>query len=1148
MREAPAPFDIAIVGAGPAGCVAALAHAQAGARVALLEANPRASERFAGEWLHPLGVRLLRELGIDLLKDCSYESGRGFALFPEDGSTPIVLPYSASDSASDSAPGITSGRGFSGGHEALVAKLRSAASDHPAVVYLPGRRVTHYASGLLDVAPGRGAEGLQIRAGRVIGADGRASRMRAAAGFARNCKTLSMMAGLELKGAELPIDGFGHVFLGGPGPILAYRIDEDRVRLCLDVPLASPRDAESLFESYGHVLSDSLRQAFADSLRSQAPAWAINQIQSRSCFGRSDLALIGDAVGFAHPLTAAGMTHAFGDATDLAKHATFEEFVAARRRSTRVSGLLAGVLYEVLSGNTPTTTSIRHGIYHLWRTNPSERSRTMRYLAAEEEKTAAFSISFTRVAAPALARLVARECMRGDFCAAADVLREARDRAVWLVRGVLGRSEEVAAPGAESDSDELDTTIRESDPKTVGPEERRRPRRAPAGASALEAIDRGSNMLTTMQHDDGSFEGEVSWSPMLAAQYVLFCQATGRQISASRRDGLLRHFEQTQRSDGLWGLHAVSEPYLFVTTLVYVAARLLGLSAESPQLERARTFICGEGVLAIPSWGKFWLAIVGLYDWRGAPPVLPEIWALPSWLPVHPSSYYCHTRLIYLAMSVVYARRLRSPETTALAAVRNELYPDGMECVDWDAARRSLRQAEVNSPPGLVLRSAQRVLAWYEMRHNRSLRNRILGELDDRIRWELESTDYTSLSPVSGLLNLLALHAGNREDPSIERGLERLEAWFWEDQEDGSRIAGARSATWDTSFALQALAAAGPDQSSASDAIERATSFLEAQQIVEAHEGHNAAFRLDPRGGFCFAGVWHGWPVSDCTAEALDALAAAAPGRMHPGAERNAIRFLLRCQNRDGGFGSYEAKRTRVALEWLNPAEMFGECMTEHSYVECTASALSALSGFRKRHPDVLRRDVGSAMAQAEGRLRALQLSSGAWRGVWGVHHLYGTLFAVRGLVAAGAVPGDTAIRSACEWIREQQHADGGWGEDHSTCSSGHYSPQAHSQVIQTSWALMALLEAQDSDWSAIVRGAEFLMGHQDAAGQWPREEPAGLFFRTALLDYELYRAYFPVWALALYETRRTGRSSILESQSRRDRVTIECSVDGRTV
>ncbi|MXW89653.1 MAG: hypothetical protein F4Z54_09145, partial [Acidimicrobiaceae bacterium] len=50
---------------------------------------------------------------------------------------------------------------------------------------------------------------------------------------------------------------------------------------------------------------------------------------------------------------------------------------------------------------------------------------------------------------------------------------------------------------------------------------------------------------------------------------------------------------------------------------------------------------------------------------------------------------------------------------------------------------------------------------------------------------------------------------------------------------------------------------------------------------------------------------------------------------------------------------------------------------------------------------------------------------------------------------------------------------------------------------------------------------ARFLIDTQDANGQWPKQDPAGVFFRTALLDYVLYRQYFPLHALALYEQRR---------------------------
>jgi squalene cyclase len=55
-------------------------------------------------------------------------------------------------------------------------------------------------------------------------------------------------------------------------------------------------------------------------------------------------------------------------------------------------------------------------------------------------------------------------------------------------------------------------------------------------------------------------------------------------------------------------------------------------------------------------------------------------------------------------------------------------------------------------------------------------------------------------------------------------------------------------------------------------------------------------------------------------------------------------------------------------------------------------------------------------------------------------------------------------------------------------------------------------------------RGSRFLIEQQEESGSWPRQDPAGVFFHTALLDYTLYRQYFPLWALSLYESRRLAR------------------------
>ena len=434
-----------------------------------------------------------------------------------------------------------------------------------------------------------------------------------------------------------------------------------------------------------------------------------------------------------------------------------------------------------------------------------------------------------------------------------------------------------------------------------------------------------------------------------------------------------------------------------------------------------------------------------------------------------------------------------------------------------------MRDADLYARPSAWLRIGYGLARLFERFHGKHLRARCTEDMVRRIKWELQTTSHTSISPVSGLLNILALWLHDPDDPDFHEALARLDGWIWEDEEQGARVTGARSASWDTGFALQALAAV-PEPDRPGDALRRGADFLLGEQVDTSFEGFREAYRTDPRGGWCFAGGWHGWPVSDCTAEAVLGLIAARGADADTAALGNAVAFMLRGQNRDGGFGSYEARRSTFGLEWLNPAEMFGDSMTEHSFVECTASCLAALSACREHCPEIADGAVAEADFRAVSWLRRTQATDGSWRGVWGVQFIYGTLFGIRGLLAAGAPPGDPALRSACRWLLERQREDGGWGEHHSGCLSGRYVAHEESQVVQTAWVLIALLEAGDSDWAAISRGARFLLDTQDAEGAWPKQDMAGVFFRTALLDYVLYRQYFPLHALGLYERRRRDR------------------------
>src|SRR5262249_27567165 len=158
---------------------------------------------------------------------------------------------------------------------------------------------------------------------------------------------------------------------------------------------------------------------------------------------------------------------------------------------------------------------------------------------------------------------------------------------------------------------------------------------------------------------------------------------------------------------------------------------------------------------------------------------------------------------------------------------------------------------------------------------------------------------------------------------------------------EGIRFAGARSTSWDTAFAMLAVLA-GPAEGGT--LVQRAHAFLAGAQEMGELAGGEGEARESIRGGWCFSDGRHRWPVSDCAAEALSALlachAAGLAAQPMP-IERleAAVMFILDRQNADGGFGTYERRRGAAFLEHLNPSEMFGDCMTELSYIECTASA-----------------------------------------------------------------------------------------------------------------------------------------------------------------------------------------------------------------
>ena len=666
----------------------------------------------------------------------------------------------------------------------------------------------------------------------------------------------------------------------------------------------------------------------------------------------------------------------------------------------------------------------------------------------------------------------------------------------------------------------------------------------------LDGYQRALAALAAAQQPNGAWAGEVVWNPMLVCQYVICCHVVGREIPPDRKARIRKSLQLQLKRDGGWGMHPDVPPrgapvraaspsaglagehdsWLFHTILGYVALRLIGEDPRDPLLRNALAWIHAHGgPYRSPTWGRIWLALLGLYPWSSVQPLLPELWLLPDDAPMHPRRLYCHMRLIYLGLSYLYGAGVQADASPLIDALRRELYPDGWDPQRFVATRDVIAPTDLYEPVGRGLQwifSGARLLA---RAVPGPVRRRALDRAWEHIQFEFASTDWVCLSPVNGMLFCLAMWSRDRRDPQLPRALEGIEYWVWEDETEGMRICGARSDIWDTSFAIQALCE-GPELEDARTLIDRASAWLPIAQLRADIPRGRKHYREPARGGWGFANEHHPWPVSDCTAEALEALLHAEhrgwdheAQRLDTARKLAAVEFILRRQNDDGGFGSYESRRGSMVLKRFNPAEMYGNCMLEYSYTECTASCVRGLAVAREQLGAAMGRALHAAVGEAIEAgvcfLLAAQHGSGGWPGFWGVNYTYGTFFAVAGLLAAGLDREHVAIRRAVRFLLERQRPDGGWGERYEGVLENRerpLDPEQPSRIVQTAWAVLTLEQAApERGREAIDRGVRFLLEHQQDDGGWLHDAAVGVFFNTAVLDYRMYKLVFPTWALA---------------------------------
>lgn len=652
----------------------------------------------------------------------------------------------------------------------------------------------------------------------------------------------------------------------------------------------------------------------------------------------------------------------------------------------------------------------------------------------------------------------------------------------------------------------------------------------PTSATTVAAsIQRGLDYLVRLQTRQGSLHGDYDGPLFLLPGYVFAHYGTQTPLADDERNAFIRTMRSEQNADGGYGLHREGKSYLFSTVLQHVALRLLGLGRTDPAVQRTHHWIQAHGgAVGIPSWGKYWLAILRLYDWQGINPVQPEALLLPRWFPLHPGRMWCHARMVYLPVSYLYARRWQVPDAPLLAELRDEIYAVPYDQVRFDRARNQISANDLYLPHSFWLRRVHDVLSVLERWMPRRLRARALAYTLDQIKHEQLATAFIDIGPVSKAFDVVACFAAEPDSEHTKRAIAQLPVYIFDCERGRTMQSYNSSELWDTAFAVQAMAAAGQVDNYLAF-VQGAYRFIDNNQILEDVPDGERYYRDRSRGGWPFSNRAHGWPIVDCTAEGLKAALLLEPRVAAPMAQARlfaAVDLLLDWQNADGGWPTYERNRGNRFLEWLNPSEMFGNIMCDFSFVELTSSAIQGLTAAKARYGNELGGARLGALERAVRRgaqfLRSRQRADGSWEGAWGICFTYGTWFGVSGLASQADAKSKQAVLRAGEFLLSRQRADGGWGESHESCIRGAYVDHPEGgQVVMTSWALLALLQMPgEHTRPAIERGLRFLTGRQLGNGDWPQASVTGVFNKNCMLHYRFYRNYFPIWALGLAAAR----------------------------
>lgn len=347
-------FDIVIAGGGLNGPALALALAQCGLSVAVVDSRPadsRAGDAFDGRAyaLALASQRLLaalglwRDLGPQAQPILKVEATQGT---PGEGGAPFGLHFDGAE--------IEEGRlGYMLEDRFLYRALLAAMRDR--VTHLPGLSVVGQEAGGAGIAALL-SDGSRLNARLLVGADGRQSGVAARAGIRRLGHDYGQIALVAAVDHALPHHGTAHQFFMPTGPLAILPLPGNRSSI---VWSEEAGQARALIALPDDAFLTALRPRFGDflgeiSLAGPRFSYPLSLTLAES-YVAPRVALIGDAAHGVHPIAGQGLNLGLRDVAALA-----QVLVEARRRGEDIG--TAPVLARYEQWRRPDATALALGM------------------------------------------------------------------------------------------------------------------------------------------------------------------------------------------------------------------------------------------------------------------------------------------------------------------------------------------------------------------------------------------------------------------------------------------------------------------------------------------------------------------------------------------------------------------------------------------------------------------------------------------------------------------------------------------------------------------------------------------------------------------------------------------------------------------